>query len=306
MGAWGTGAFQNDAAADWVLAFQDGDARLATLVKRALARIAKVKAGKRLDLDDSVEAVAAAEVVATARGHAGPKLPAAVRKSIVNAAYAPDDAVSKMAARAVERIATNSELRDEWAGDKEWRRAISDLAERLKRVRIVATRPRSGKPPRSNRLRPEDLTPKQAERALGMRIAWSGRNECGDPTAAMPNATLNERDLELLARIPTLTGLGLHGRRIKSISLDRFRHLKLQWLGLTETAVDDDVADFLSGMPGITELRLTRSRITDAIVPHLCRMTRLRSLDVSETAVTRAGAERLKRDLPACRVIWLE
>jgi hypothetical protein len=51
-----------------------------------------------------------------------------------------------------------------------------------------------------------------------------------------------------------------------------------------------------------TELRLSGAKYDDAAVEHLVTLRRLESLTLSDTRVTRAGVERLRRALPGCRI----
>ncbi|HVQ93585.1 MAG TPA: DUF4259 domain-containing protein [Mycobacteriales bacterium] len=115
MGAWDTGPFDNDGAADWCGELQDADpADRARLIRAALA--SAVDEGDYLDVDVAQEAVAAAAVVASQRVGGRP----------LDSAYAPDflragasidlsDDVIPLAVRALDRIVgENSEWRDLW------------------------------------------------------------------------------------------------------------------------------------------------------------------------------------------------
>ena len=143
MGGWGTGSFENEDAQGFL-------GRLHSLgiddLRQILTRAA--------DQDDYLEAlesgiaVAAAEVVAAlvvaARIVATkePSPPAAPREIMdwtsknwtsKNRALVPSDLVD-LARRAVERVRTNSELKDLWLeaeGLNEWNAALRELTERL-------------------------------------------------------------------------------------------------------------------------------------------------------------------------------
>ena len=143
MGGWGTGSFENEDAQRFL-------GRLHSLgiddLRRILARAA--------DKDDYLEApesgiaVAAAEVVAAlvvaARIVATKEAPSpAAPREIMdwtsknwtskNRALVPSDLVD-LARRAVERVRTNSELKDLWLeaeGLNEWNAALRELTERL-------------------------------------------------------------------------------------------------------------------------------------------------------------------------------
>ncbi len=116
MGAWGDKAFENDSALDW---------------------FAELEADEEdyLDVDEGAAAIAAAEVVAAARGRGRDR----VTKPVIawldaNAAQlVAEDIV--LAARAVERVVgESSELRDLWEegdADTPWHADVRTLLDRL-------------------------------------------------------------------------------------------------------------------------------------------------------------------------------
>jgi len=134
MPGWGTGSFENDDARDFLgqlksLGIDD--------LRPILARAAD-QAGY-LEAPESSIAVAAAEVVAelvviAKKGASSPAAPRALVNWISeNHAGAPPDLVD-LARRAVERVRTNSELKDLWLeaeGLNEWSAALRELKERL-------------------------------------------------------------------------------------------------------------------------------------------------------------------------------
>jgi hypothetical protein len=139
MAGWGTGSFENDEAQNFLgqlksLGIDD--------LKRILARAADQEG--YLESPESSIAVAAAEVVAalvvSAKVVAEKKeasSPAAPREiadwTNKNQSGDPPDLLD-LARRAVERVRTNSELKDLWLeaeGLNEWSAALRDLKERL-------------------------------------------------------------------------------------------------------------------------------------------------------------------------------
>ncbi|MGY4644911.1 DUF4259 domain-containing protein [Cellulomonas sp. URHB0016] len=114
MGAWGSGIFDNDTAADWAGGLDDAEAAdRPALVRTAL--LAAVEADDDLDLDDASVALAAAAVVAAGLPD-GPD---------VNHNYGPDvetlvglrldPGEVDLALRAVDRVvAEGSEWRELW------------------------------------------------------------------------------------------------------------------------------------------------------------------------------------------------
>jgi hypothetical protein len=142
----------------------------------------------------------------------------------------------------------------------------------------------------------------------GLGVLWYG-----DPGPSQmvnrheaANAPLKEKDVRLLARCTTLQGLGLYGKAVTSMLLAELTHLKLRWLRLGGTGIDDAAGPVLERFGKLTELRLPDTKVSDGIVKHLCRMTKLTTLDVSDTGITERGAERLARALPKCRVLRVD
>ena len=131
MGAWGAEFFKNDDAADWVWELEDDDGSFL---------IATLREVVDTDFDDYIErpeannAIAAAEIVATARGRHGGELPSEAREWITRNAPLVDDALLALAAGAVERVFIASELKDLWdeTDDTEWSELVQDLLERLR------------------------------------------------------------------------------------------------------------------------------------------------------------------------------
>jgi hypothetical protein len=131
MGAWGEKAFQNDAALDWLAELEAvGIARL----RETLSRVVDTDPGEFIDADDGAAVIAAAEIVAAARGHGRERVTRKVcawldaNQGDVSA----DDEVS--ANRAVRRILVpSSELCALWAegGQDTWRADVQELLRRL-------------------------------------------------------------------------------------------------------------------------------------------------------------------------------
>ena len=144
MGAWGEKAFENDSALDWFAELEtDGVDALRDL----LSRVADTDDEQYLDVDEGAPAIAAAEIVAAARGKGRDR----VTKPVVawldtNGADVVDDDLI-LAGHAVERVvAGNSELRDLWeegGPDSPWHADVRVLLTRLGRPAHIGapTRP---------------------------------------------------------------------------------------------------------------------------------------------------------------------
>ncbi|MBV8580594.1 MAG: DUF4259 domain-containing protein [Candidatus Eremiobacteraeota bacterium] len=112
MGTWGTGAFENDNALDWIGEFCEdpGDAGL-----RA-ALLAAADADGLLEAPEAESALAAAEIVAALKG--APTTDAVVVEDylpIITRASIPVGAeLSALALRAIDRVVSDSELKELW------------------------------------------------------------------------------------------------------------------------------------------------------------------------------------------------
>jgi hypothetical protein len=132
MGAWGEKAFENDSALDWL---NDLETEGVDALRDVLERVADTDEEDYLDLDDGAPAIAAAEIVAAARGRGRDRLTKPVIAWLdANA----NDLVEEdllLAARAVERVvAGNSELRELWedgGSDSPWHADVRTLLTRV-------------------------------------------------------------------------------------------------------------------------------------------------------------------------------
>ena len=128
MGAWGSGSFENDDAADFL-------AQLDTIAPEDLTKIF----GKAVEDTAYFEApaasvvVVAAEVVAALNGCPVKEVPPEIIKWTTNQ-EAPTPKLKALALRALERVRKDSELKDLWLeadGLNDWTAAIQDLQSRV-------------------------------------------------------------------------------------------------------------------------------------------------------------------------------
>jgi hypothetical protein len=106
-----------------------------------------------------------------------------------------------------------------------------------------------------------------------------------------------------LAKLKSLRHLNLFHNAVTDEGLEVLSALNLTTLDLSGTDVTDDGLRHLSAHTNLKCLSLTRtSTVTDAGVPHLARLKNLTDLDISRTEITDAGAEKLREQLPKCRV----
>lgn len=130
MGASETGNFANEDASDWVYELEESSGP--DVLKEAFKAIT---GNGYPDTPDCCIALAAAEVVAAAKGKPGPDLPDDVRKWLDDQDNLENiKALSKSAISAVNKVSTKSELRDSWEESDswhEWQQVVEDLRRRL-------------------------------------------------------------------------------------------------------------------------------------------------------------------------------
>jgi len=131
MGAWGAEIFENDAALDWTYDLEKSQG--ASLIAKALKGVAK-RGDKYLDSDECYCALVAAEVVAALENGASPNLPDTIKQWVDLHQAAREGSLVESALKAIQRIRTNSELKDLWDESKqkaEWHNALDNLEARL-------------------------------------------------------------------------------------------------------------------------------------------------------------------------------
>lgn len=133
MGAWGELAFDNDTANDWAYDLEELDDL--SLVEAAFDELEEV-GSDYLDQDIACPALAACEVIARLRGHAGYKnaYTEKVDEWVAANKIVPPPALIKRAVAAIDRVlGAESELRELWEdGDAStWHEAMADLRRRV-------------------------------------------------------------------------------------------------------------------------------------------------------------------------------
>ena len=130
MGARETGNFGNDDASDWVYDLQESSG--ADLLKEAFAA---VNGNDYPETPDCCIALAAAEIVASAKGKPPSDLPEDARKWLGNQEEVDDiKALVKRATSVVNKISVKSELRDLWEESDswhDWQQVVEGLLRRL-------------------------------------------------------------------------------------------------------------------------------------------------------------------------------
>lgn len=134
MGTWSHEVFGNDSACDWAAGLAEGEGL--GPIEAAIAAVMDAPAGL-LDASLAEEALAAAEVLARLRGHAGERsaYTEALDAWVQRTRLEPPPALVQQALAALQRIGdADSELRESWAeADQEaaWQATLADLRRRL-------------------------------------------------------------------------------------------------------------------------------------------------------------------------------
>jgi hypothetical protein len=128
MGAWGTGAFDNDDASDWVYELEkDGIAAVESALTAA-------HGPGELEVPTDVNAIAAGEVVAAAIGRPVADLREDILELAIGLASSVTAEHTARARTAVERALAGSEIAESWGeseDEDEWRGLVQDLIRRL-------------------------------------------------------------------------------------------------------------------------------------------------------------------------------
>ena len=130
MGAWGTGAFDNDTACDWSNDLVDAEDL--SFVQNTLSSAQEVD-DDELDADLGAEALAACEVIARLQGRAGRKdaNTEIVDRWVKAHPVKPPAELIKLATNVIDRVAVASALAQMWSGDQTWRASMQDLRKRV-------------------------------------------------------------------------------------------------------------------------------------------------------------------------------
>jgi|SRR5579864_1347250 len=123
------GNFGNDDASDWVYDLEESSG--ADLIKEAFSAVNE----HSYEATDCRIALAAAEIVAAAKGKPPSDLPEGARKWLGNQEEVKDiQALAKKAIAVVNKISAKSELRDEWEESEswhDWQQVVEGLRRRL-------------------------------------------------------------------------------------------------------------------------------------------------------------------------------
>jgi len=293
MGAWGEGVFENDAAGDWVDQFEH---RAPTsIVSKALAAVIKVK---NPDSDRCSAALAAAEIVAAARGNPCGELPAEIKGWIMEMKFQADDELAALAVKSLVRIGNDSELCELWEHESTWRCGLDNLRKRLQRP-AQPVRYRTSKASRSGGVR-------EAKRAIEAFGGYLRVDRAGVAHVMLPDDVTDEQWSSMLRDhfdvLATMDSLVLQSKSITDASLEAMSPLpKLESLYLHRSSVTDGGMPWLCGMKSLAYLALDRTAVSDQGLMALVG-SQLRCVAVHDSKVTLKGIERYKKAMPNCFV----
>ncbi len=127
MGAWGVGNFENDDAVDWTCDI--GDSKGVKILIRPLRYVASES--DYLEAPDCCQALASAEIIAKALSQDTSALPEEIqvwlkqKKGLFGKPPAIEKEHASLAAEAVKRIVSNSELKELWEESGEYDQWVS-------------------------------------------------------------------------------------------------------------------------------------------------------------------------------------
>ena len=132
MGAWDSGTFDNDDATDWLYDLEESSDT--SVIQAALTAVTDA-GDEYLEAPDCACALAAAEIVAGLQGQPLDTLPDSAQSWVDAHEGMEVTSLVKPALAAVQRIRTNSELKelsDEGKDPAKWYASLDDLTSRLK------------------------------------------------------------------------------------------------------------------------------------------------------------------------------
>lgn len=292
MGAWDSGPFDNDDAADWVAELTDQDTH--DLVTEALEAVIDSD-GSPPDASASSCAVAAAEVIAAARGHARRGFPAELKSWIRDQGFTADDKLARVANQAVEAVLDDSELAELWEDDRTWHKHLIRLIDRLEKPSKV--KPSKAKPARgSKRVAAGASGNKGLIRKLKKLGAEFGTTRDGTIEGIdLSDGKATAADLPMIVGIESLTGLAINYEGLSDADLEQLATLPRFAEFITEAGklITDEGLRHLAKCPNLKRLQISLSQVTDEGVRALRTCANLEWLDLPFSRVTGEGLESL-------------
>lgn len=318
MGTWGSAVFDNDAAGDWMGQLLDEDRY--QLIGEALNTVVE----DATDADDCCAALAAAEVVAAARGWPVRGFPRELKEWINGSDYQPTDGARSLAIQAVRQVLKDSDLATLWSEnpkeEKKWRAALDDLIDRLGKTPKLAAKKKPKQPAPTGvkeavkRLKGRNgyvqLTPAGHAKYVHVDASIDGetlaaclpfvartkvlRLGSGGMTATPEKLTYGDTELAALGQFKSLEVLEVVNTQITDATLARLAKLSnLKELNLNLTQTTDAGLAHLAGLKKLEKLNLFKAEVTDGGLAHLKGLTNMAELDLRYTKITGAGLKYL-------------
>lgn len=306
MGAWGTGTFENDDAAEF-------ESQLTRQAGKAISSALRAATSKnRRDESWCSVAVAAAEVIAAANGHPPRGFAAAATDAhswLTETGYRPTPQQTERAAAIVAKISASSALADLWRESGSltaWRRSLQSLLKRLAKppgspaiaspqVRRVAKKSTpqarqqvAAAPPPISRRAAKQILEKKADGMLydhpkdSVDVALSQLKKVtrADAAALATLRDVREIDLERLT-------LSADKQEVLATLLHGWKEARILSCSRTKRVVPFAIPR-LADFQALESLDLSSSDVTDTDLKTLLRHPSLRVLNVSSTRVTNA------------------
>lgn len=223
------------------------------------------------------QALAAATIVAAARGQAGTiPVPDEVTAWISKQQYQPDEVRAEEAADVVDLVRTNSALQEiaDDTGWRAWKQGCSQLAKRLRKPVKKVSQPVAKSKPTSK------LSPASARKALQKKRGEFESVKGGVRFTNWAEKALGDEDLELLTLIPNVREVALEGQ---AFTADGLKHLgslaELESLDLRKMTIESASLESLLALKSLRTLRLRNCAMDDHLKV-ISRLKNLRELDL--------------------------
>jgi hypothetical protein len=112
-----------------------------------------------------------------------------------------------------------------------------------------------------------------------------------------------DADLAFLDALPHVVDLRLTTGRVTQRGLKRVAELPLRRLVMRQVSVADNAWKQLAFATSLKELYIAKCDLCDADLQCLSRLSKLETLRLTKTGVSKAASESLQRLLPACKIV---
>jgi hypothetical protein len=257
MGVWAEGIFDSDASGEWA------DELIRSDRPEKIAEALNAVVQGPLGIDESIEGLVAAEVVAALRGHPLRGLYAPLKDWVDSNPYLSTTDEQRLALAALDLIRNGSDLANEMGhGNKRWLAQLDKLRDRLTQ-------------------QPKLRQPAKPRATISPEVALAAKR------LDLPR---NSVQLTKAGRIKSLD-LCNHDDRTLSSTLPLLASARRLWFSIWDNDVrnSDEAFASLDRFSQLEELNLSDTLITDATLSRLARLTKLKRLLLARTQITDAG-----------------